>query len=70
MKSEVKGDFKKLLVALLQAERQEDEPVSVEKAKAAAKELYDAGEGKIGTNETTFTFTFARRSWPMLKVVM
>merc|ERR1712062_22198 len=70
VKSELKGDIKKLLVALLQAQRAEDEIVNPEKAKEYAQELYKAGEGKIGTDETKFTFHFARRSWPMLKAMV
>ena len=69
VKSETRGDFQHLLVALLAAQRQEDEKEDKKLAKKQAKELYDAGEDKWGTDETTFTLHLARRSWIQLRLV-
>ena len=65
--SETRGDFKCLLVAILQAQRQEDEEADEDAAKEQAQELYDAGEDRWGTDETAFTFILARRSWIQLR---
>lgn len=43
------GDYRKLLMAILRADRPEAQPVNTESAKADAHALYQAGEGKIGT---------------------
>ena len=43
IKSETRGDFEKLLVALLQGQRDELEKPDKAAAKASAEELYKAG---------------------------
>jgi len=48
------GDFRRLLVALCNANRLENEPVTMERAQQEAKVLYDAGEGRWGTDESEF----------------
>jgi len=68
--SETRGDFKCLLVAILQAQRQEDEEADEDAAKEQAQELYDAGEDRWGTDETAFTFILARRSWIQLRAII
>lgn len=50
IRSETSGDFKKLLEDLVCCEREEGDS-RPDLAPGIAKELYDAGEGKIGTNE-------------------
>jgi hypothetical protein len=62
------GDYKALLVAILKADRPET-PVNVEQAKADAKALYDAGEGKLGTNEKVFIDILTHRSYPQLHAI-
>jgi len=66
IKSETSGDFRRILISLVVAGR-EDKAVDVELAKSDAKVLYDAGEGKWGTDEATFNRIFALRSFPQLK---
>ena len=63
------GNYKKLLVALINAKRDTTQTVDVTKAKEDAKVLYDAGEAKWGTNEEAFITIFAARSPPHLRVV-
>ena len=65
--SETRGDFRCLLTAILQAQRQEDEDADEDAAMEDAQELYDAGEDRWGTDEATFTFILARRSWIQLR---
>ena len=43
------GDYKRLLLEILKANRPEAQPVNLEQAKDEAKQLYARGEGKIGT---------------------
>jgi len=63
------GDYKNLLLAILRAERNEAAPANIEEAKKDAKALYDAGEGKIGTNEKVFIDILTKRSFPHLFAV-
>jgi len=66
IQSETSGDFRRILVSLASAGR-ETKPVDEELAKNDAKALYDAGEGKWGTDEGTFNRIFAGRSFPQLR---
>ena len=50
--SETSSDFKSLLFSLLQAKRNESPTFDPEKVKADALELFHAGEGKFGTEES------------------
>jgi len=70
VKSETRGDFEHLLVALLQGQRQEGEEVDTDQAQEEAQELYDAGEATWGTDETKFTLILARRSWLQLRATL
>ncbi|XP_063087205.1 annexin A13 [Cavia porcellus] len=71
LESEVKGDtsgnLKKILVSLLQADRDEGDEVDQELAGQDAKELYDAGEGRWGTDELAFNEVLAKRSYKQLR---
>jgi len=65
---ETSGDFKRLIVSLLQGNRDECE---VDPAKAAedARRLYDAGEKVLGTDESIFNAIMATRSYDHLRAV-
>ncbi|XP_010609543.1 annexin A13 [Fukomys damarensis] len=71
LESDVKGDtsgnLRKILVSLLQADRDEGSEVDKELASRDAKDLYDAGEGRWGTEELTFTEVLAQRSHAQLR---
>ena len=70
IESDTSGNFKCLLIAIVQAQRQENDEVDEAAAFADAQELYDAGEARWGTNETTFTLILARRSWIQLRAII
>jgi len=63
------GDYKNLLLAILRADRPEQQPVNIEAAKTDAQTLYQAGEGKIGTDEHVFINILTQRSIPHLQTV-
>ena len=51
VKSETSGDYQKTTLLLLEGKRGTNSSPNLEDCTKIAKELYDAGEGKIGTNE-------------------
>jgi len=67
IKSECSGDLERILVAVASAGREQCEEVDYELAATEAKALYDAGEGRWGTNEKVFINIFAHRSYPQLQ---
>jgi len=64
---ECTGELEELLVSLLQAGREEEKEVDEERATEEAQEIFDAGEGAWGTNESVFNRIFALRSFDQLK---
>ena len=56
------GNFKLLLIALLQCNRSDNPNPDLNQCQADAQALYKAGEGRWGTDEATFIRIFANRS--------
>ncbi|CAF0830960.1 unnamed protein product [Adineta ricciae] len=69
VKSDTSGDFRRLLVSLMQGNRPETTEVNVEKAKEDAQALIDAGQAKFGTDEARFNVLFCDRSDPQLRAI-
>uniref|UniRef100_UPI00398E494A annexin A6 isoform X2 n=1 Tax=Pristiophorus japonicus TaxID=55135 RepID=UPI00398E494A len=63
------GHFKKMLVVLLQGDREEDDVVSEDLVAEDAKELYEAGELQWGTEESSFITILGNRSFCHLQLV-
>ena len=64
--SETSGEYRKLLVTLLQCKRSENSMPNDSECKQIAEELYKAGEGKLGKDESIFNKVFALSSPPEL----
>lgn len=67
LKTETAGNFERLLVSQISAARDECEDVDDCKVEEDAQEIYDAGEGQCGTDETAFNLVLCRRSFPQLR---
>ncbi|XP_053569180.1 annexin A13 [Bombina bombina] len=67
IKSETSGSFRKILVSLLQANRDEGLNINEELAGQDAKNLYEAGEGRWGTEELEFNVVLATRNYMQLR---
>ncbi|CAH8549779.1 unnamed protein product [Heterobilharzia americana] len=73
LENDVKNDtsrhFKRVCVALLQANRDESKQVDTELARRDAESLYRAGEQKLGTDESKFIQVLVSRSFAHLRLV-
>ena len=69
IKDETSGDYEKIAVALLDGKRGTNSSPDVNNCATIAKEIYDAGEGKLGTNEEVFIKYFTTLSPEELKIV-
>jgi len=69
VKSDTSGDFRRLLVSLMQGNRPETTEVNVDQAKQDAQSLVDAGQAKFGTDESKFNALFCSRSDSQLRAI-
>jgi annexin A7/11 len=67
--NETSGHFKRLVVSLATANRMENQPVDIEKAKRDAMELYQAGEKILGTDESKFNQILCSQGYDQLRLV-
>ncbi|CAH8513652.1 unnamed protein product [Schistosoma turkestanicum] len=69
IKDETSGYFKRILVALVQGDRDENPNVDECRARRDAEELYKAGEQRWGTDESKFIQIIGNRSYAHLRRV-
>ncbi|VDK57307.1 unnamed protein product [Anisakis simplex] len=69
VKWDTSGDFEQLLVALLQAKRDESNSANRGTARELAEKLYAAGEKRWGTDEDVFTSILVNESYAQLRLV-
>ena len=62
VKSETSGTLQKILIAVLQCQRSTNVKADQSRCANIAKEIYDAGEAKMGTDESVFNKYFASLS--------
>ncbi|XP_012277843.1 annexin B10 isoform X2 [Orussus abietinus] len=67
--SETSGHFRRLLTLIVTGVRDAESDVDPERAREAAEMLYDAGEGKLGTDEEVFNRILAHDSFNQLRLV-
>lgn len=67
--TETSGDFRRLLTLIITGTRDPPGTVDPDLAVMQAKQLYDAGEGKMGTDESVFTKILAHASFDQLEYV-
>ncbi|KAM3724349.1 Annexin-B12 [Dirofilaria immitis] len=69
MKDDTSGHFQRLLIALLQGNRNESTVIDNLKANQAAHELEQAGEKRLGTDESIFTKILVTENFSQLQQV-
>ncbi|XP_078542924.1 annexin A13 [Lissotriton helveticus] len=67
VKSDTSGSFRSILIALLQANRDEGLEINEDLAGKDAKDLYEAGQGRWGTDELQFNVVLAKRNYMQLR---
>nr|XP_015203103.1 PREDICTED: annexin A7 isoform X1 [Lepisosteus oculatus]XP_015203104.1 PREDICTED: annexin A7 isoform X1 [Lepisosteus oculatus] len=70
IRKDTSGHFERLLISMCQGNRDESDAVNLQKAQEDAQRLFQAGEGKLGTDESSFNMILATRSFPQLRATV
>ncbi|XP_053351289.1 annexin A13 [Clarias gariepinus] len=68
IEGDTSGDVRRLLTLLLEGNRDETYEVDENLAEEDAVSLFEAGEGRFGTDESTFSYILATRNYLQLQV--
>lgn len=69
MCSETSGELRRVLTLIITGVRDDSCDIDGERAGILAEALYDAGEGQLGTQESTFSRVLAHENFAMLNRV-
>lgn len=69
MCSETSGDLRRLLTLIVTGVRDTSNEVDCGRAREQAEELFNAGEGQLGTSESTFSKILAHENFKQLKQI-
>lgn len=69
MCSETSGDLRRLLTLIITGGRSDSHHVDGERAREQAEELFNAGEGTLGTEESTFSRILAHENFEQLSQI-
>lgn len=69
LRGDTSGNFKRLMTSLCMGNRAEDFHVDQEKAREDARSLLQAGELRLGTDESVFNAVLCSRSFPQLAAI-
>lgn len=69
MCGETTGDLRRLLTFIITGTRDNGNDVDVARAREQAEELYNAGEGQLGTEESTFSKILAHENFNQLRQI-
>lgn len=67
LESDLSGDLRRVLRSVASGNREPSNQVDLELSKKEAQELYDAGEGMLGTDEIEFVRILCSRSFCQLR---
>ncbi|KAK4872555.1 hypothetical protein RN001_014584 [Aquatica leii] len=69
MCSETSGDLRRLLTFIVTGTRDDSNEVDYSRAREQAEELYNAGEGRLGTEESTFSKILGHENFNQLRQI-
>lgn len=69
LREETSGHLKRTLTGLVQGKRDESYVVDLNRAKADAQVLYEAGENTFGTDESEFQRILVTRNWMQMRAI-
>ncbi|XP_058492082.1 annexin A3a [Solea solea] len=67
LRDELNGDIRKAMLLLVEGERDESADVNKQEAVQDAEAMYQAGEKKWGTDESTFIEILCKKSFPQIR---